>query len=65
MRRLVTLTAILTLVLVLIGLSWVTVDETQYVLVTEFGRVVAAYGEGQSGLHGKWPWQSALAIDRR
>lgn len=47
--------------------SWVIVDETQYVVVTEFGRIVAVYGdqEGEAGLHGKWPWQAALAIDRR
>lgn len=65
MRRLSILAGILAIAIALIGLSWVAVDETQYVLVTEFGRVVATYGEGQSGLHGKWPWQSALAIDRR
>jgi membrane protease subunit HflC len=47
--------------------GWVIVDETQYVLVTEFGRPVALYGdqEGGPGLHLKWPWQSALEIDRR
>ena len=61
-------------VLILLGLallaaaaarSWVVVDETQFVLVTEFGRPVAVYGAGGSGLHAKWPWQSAEAIDRR
>jgi membrane protease subunit HflC len=47
--------------------SCVIVDETQYVVVTDFGRIVAVYGdeEGETGLHGKWPWQVALAIDRR
>jgi membrane protease subunit HflC len=49
----------------LVARACVVVDETEYVLVTDFGRPVALYGEGQSGLHGKWPWQSALGIDRR
>jgi membrane protease subunit HflC len=47
--------------------SWVIVDETQYVVVTDFGRIVAVHGDdaGEAGLHAKWPWQSALYIDRR
>src|SRR5947199_48671 len=47
--------------------SLAVVDETQYVLITEFGRPVAVYGDeaGESGLHWKWPWQSAESIDRR
>jgi membrane protease subunit HflC len=54
----------------LVGLgyrSMVVVDETRFVLVTEFGRVVAVYGgaPGETGLHLKWPWQSALEVDRR
>lgn len=45
----------------------VVVDETEYVLVTQFGRLVAVYGDqGRgTGLQWKWPWQSARAIDRR
>jgi membrane protease subunit HflC len=51
-------------------LAWrtvLTVDETDYVLVTQFGRVVAVYGDGadETGLHFKWPWQSTLVVDRR
>jgi len=47
--------------------TWLVVDETQFVLVTEFGRPVAIYGDdaGETGLHLKWPWQAAQAIDRR
>src|SRR4051812_28045456 len=47
--------------------SWMVVDETEYVVVTDFGRIVAVYGDedDEAGLHGKWPWQSSLAIDRR
>src|ERR1700733_13853915 len=47
--------------------SFVIVDETEFVLVTEFGRTVEVLGDepGEAGLHGKWPWRSSLAIDRR
>ncbi len=47
--------------------SGVVVDETEFVLVTEFGRPVALYGDqpDEAGFHGKAPWQSATAIDRR
>ena len=43
------------------------VDETEYVLVTEFGRIVAVYGDepAEAGLHAKGPWQLAITIDRR
>ncbi len=60
---LLALTAIVTLMV----RSTVVVDETEYVLVTEFGRIVAVYGDdpSESGLHVKWPWQSSLAVDRR
>jgi modulator of FtsH protease HflC len=51
----------------LIYRSFVVVDETEFVLVTEFGRTVDVLGDepGEAGLHGKWPWRSTLAIDRR
>ncbi|MDR3636656.1 MAG: protease modulator HflC [Isosphaeraceae bacterium] len=62
------------IVLALLGaaalLAWrcvVTVDETDYVLVTQFGRIVAVYGDAsdETGLHLKWPWESTLILDRR
>jgi membrane protease subunit HflC len=58
---------ILFLLVILLWLTPVVVDETQYVLVTEFGRPVALYGDepGEAGLHWKWPWQATQAIDRR
>lgn len=51
-------------------LAWrsvVVVDETEFVLVTEFGRTVAVYGDdpGEAGPHARLPWQSTIAIDRR
>jgi membrane protease subunit HflC len=41
----------------------VLVDETEFVIVTQFGRPVATLTE--AGLHFKLPYQSALRIDRR
>ncbi len=43
------------------------VDETEYTVLTSFGRIVGVYGErpGETGLHFKAPWQLAIAIDRR
>ncbi len=43
------------------------VDETEFVLLTEFGRLVEVLGDddGEAGFYLKWPWRSALAIDRR
>src|SRR3954466_13433868 len=47
--------------------SLVAVDETEYAVVTSFGRVVAVYGlePSTSGLHWKRPWQSVVRVDRR
>jgi modulator of FtsH protease HflC len=47
--------------------SFVVVDETDFGVVTSFGKIVAVYGDepGETGLHVKAPWQLALAIDRR
>src|SRR5271169_3366577 len=59
--------AALAIVATLVFRSWVVVDETQYVVVTDFGRIVAVYGDemDEAGMHVKWPWQSAIPIDRR
>lgn len=47
--------------------SVVIVDETEFVLITDFGRTVDVLGDdpGEAGLHAKWPWQSSLSVDRR
>jgi modulator of FtsH protease HflC len=47
--------------------SVVVVDETEFGIVTSFGRVAAVYGdqESEAGLHAKAPWQHALKIDKR
>jgi modulator of FtsH protease HflC len=58
------------LIAVLAGIalsSLVVVDETEFAVVTSFGRIAAVYGDGpsESGLHPKAPWQLAIKIDRR
>lgn len=70
MKRSIRVLAVLLVIAVagvLCARSFVVVDETEYVLVTQFGRIVAVYGddENESGLHLKWPWQSSRAVDRR
>ena len=45
----------------------VAVDETEYAVVTSFGRIVAVHGvvPGTAGLHYKRPWESVLRVDHR
>jgi membrane protease subunit HflC len=47
--------------------SLVVVDETEFAVVTSFGRIVAVYGDelAEAGPHGKAPWQLAQKIDKR
>lgn len=47
----------------LIGLTFFPVRETEFVLVTEFGRPVRTVTS--AGLNAKWPYQSTLYFDRR
>src|ERR1700723_4256838 len=47
----------------LASLSLYPVSETQFALITQFGRPVRTVT--QAGLHGKWPFQSILRFDRR
>jgi membrane protease subunit HflC len=44
-------------------LTFFSVRETEFVLVTQFGRPVHTVTE--AGLHVKWPYQSAIYFDRR
>ena len=70
MKRTLRWIALVSLVLALTGLlvsSLVVVDETEFAVITNFGRIAAVYGDepSESGLHAKAPWQLALKIDRR
>ncbi len=62
--RWLTVLGLLACAVVAVARAWVIVDETEYAVVTEFGRVVKVYGK-EPGLHLKWPWQSVETIDRR
>jgi membrane protease subunit HflC len=51
-------------------LSVFTVDRTEFVYLTQFGRPVGTFDgarEDQAGLHFRWPWpvESAQSVDRR
>jgi membrane protease subunit HflC len=57
---------LLALLLVILAFAWrclLFVDETQFVIVTQFGRPVRILSE--AGLYFKLPYQSSLAVDRR
>src|ERR1041385_7589401 len=43
--------------------TFLTVQETEFVLVTQFGRPL--YSVSKAGLHFKWAFQSAAYFDRR
>ena len=62
------LLAIPALVLVLYSSAY-TVDATEYVYLTQFGRLVEVLDDGEqgAGLHFKWPWpiQAVQRLDRR
>jgi modulator of FtsH protease HflC len=50
-------------VVLLAWLSVFTVSETEFAIVTQFGRPVRTVGN--AGLHAKWPYQGLLRFDRR
>jgi membrane protease subunit HflC len=52
-----------TLGLIILYRCYLTVPETDFVLVTQFGRPL--YTIQEAGLHLKWPFQSATYFDRR
>src|SRR5271166_3106857 len=49
--------------LLLVYLSWYCVSETEFALVTQFGRPVRTVAD--AGLHVKWPFQTILRFDKR
>src|SRR5438270_1344759 len=70
MRRRVAVVVGCVLLCVLARLCVFTVDRTEFVYLTQFGRHVATYDgadDEQAGLHVRWPWpvQSVLRVDRR
>lgn len=61
---------LLVVLAVIVPQMFFTVDRTEYVYLTQFGRLVAAYdgaNDAEAGLHFKWPWpiQAVQRLDRR
>src|SRR5271165_2391880 len=55
--------AFVAMILIVCYLTFFSVRETEFVLVTQFGRPVRTVVE--AGLNAKWPFQTALFFDRR
>ena len=62
-RKIFSITALALAALILLMRTVFTVDETQYAVVTQFGRPVRTLTT--AGLKAKWPWQSLLNFEKR
>ncbi len=62
-RKILSIAALLLVAFVLLARTVFTVDETQYAVVTQFGRPVRTLAT--AGLKAKWPWQSLLTFEKR
>ena len=63
MKRIIILIAIIALAVVIAASFFFTVDESEYVVVTQFGDPIKTPEE--AGLHQKMPWQTVNRFDRR
>jgi modulator of FtsH protease HflC len=55
--------ALAVIALIVLYATFMSVRETEFVLITQFGRPVRTITE--AGLHVKWPFQTAIVFDRR
>ena len=62
-RRFLSITALALVALALFYRTGFTVDETQFAIVTQFGKPVRTITT--AGLKLKWPWQSLLSFEKR
>src|SRR5262245_38632226 len=68
MRTKLLLIAVSAFALIAASSTAFTVDRTEYVYVTQFGRPITTYdGAADAGLHFKWPWpvQAVQRLDHR
>jgi membrane protease subunit HflC len=63
MKKALAIAVLSFLALLLVWRTFFTVDETEYAIVTEFGRPVRTISS--AGLNVKWPWQSLLVFEKR
>ncbi|MEW6212801.1 MAG: protease modulator HflC [Acidobacteriota bacterium] len=61
--RIISIAALSFIALALLSRTAFTVDETEYAIVTEFGKPVRTIAS--AGLKIKWPWQSLLTFEKR
>jgi membrane protease subunit HflC len=69
-KMILSLVVLLLLAVVVLPSALFTVDRTEFVYLTQFGRHVATFDgakDDEAGLHFKWPWpvQSVRRLDRR
>jgi modulator of FtsH protease HflC len=62
-RRFLSITALALVAMALFYRAVFTVDETQFAIVTQFGKPVRTIAT--AGLKLKWPWQSLLSFEKR
>lgn len=62
-RKILTIAALAFIVVTALWRTVFTLDETQYAVVTQFGRPVRTLAT--AGLKVKWPWQSLLTFEKR
>lgn len=62
-RKYLSLVALVLVAITLLWRTFFTVDETQFAVVTQFGRPVRTIAT--AGLKMKWPWQSLLNFEKR
>jgi membrane protease subunit HflC len=62
-RKLLSITGLVLLALILLARTVFTIDETEFAIVTQFGKHVRTIGT--AGLKAKWPWQSLMTFEKR
>ncbi len=62
-RRIISIAAVSIVALVLLSRTAFTMDETEYGIITEFGKPVRTITS--AGLKVKWPWQSLMVFEKR
>ncbi len=62
-RKILSITSLIIVCAVIILRTFFTVDETTYIIVTQFGKPVRTIAG--AGLKIKWPWQSLIAFEKR